>query len=90
MKLGAIARGLKVFDGRSGVSNTARGALQETFVDVPEGAIAGTNRLEDLPVEARAYVDQLAEILDVRVELISTGAERNDTIIPPNSLFAGV
>ena len=37
--------GLKVFDGRSGFVSTARGDVQETFIDVPEGVIAGTIRL---------------------------------------------
>ncbi|MDJ0523704.1 MAG: alpha-2-macroglobulin family protein, partial [Planctomycetota bacterium] len=65
VKLGAIARGLKVYDGRSGSSSTARGALQETFVDVPENVIPGTNRLtvmlypgvSDAVLDALLYLD---------------------------------
>jgi len=45
VKLGTIARGLKVFDGRSGTVSTERGDAQETFLDVPENVVAGTNRL---------------------------------------------
>lgn len=45
VKFGTLARGLRVFDGRSGNVSAERGDLQETFLDVPENVVAGTNRL---------------------------------------------
>lgn len=40
-----LPRGLKAVEGRTGVSETARGALQETFLEVPAGAVPGASRL---------------------------------------------
>ncbi len=59
------ARGLKVQDARSGVVDTTIGALQETFLDVPENVIPGTNRLfialypgvEEALLDALLYLD---------------------------------
>ena len=45
LSFGAIARGIKTYDARSGFVDTRRGAVQETFLDVPEKVIPGTNRL---------------------------------------------
>ncbi len=41
----ALPRGIKVVEGRTGVAKTAGGDLQETFLDVPDGAIPGATRL---------------------------------------------
>jgi adenylosuccinate synthase len=41
----------------------------------------GVRRYEDLPKEARAYLTRLAEVCGVPVDMISTGAEREDTIV---------
>jgi adenylosuccinate synthase len=41
----------------------------------------GMRRYEDLPKEARAYLTRLAEVCGVPVDMISTGAEREDTIV---------
>ncbi len=43
--LAALPRGIAVVEGRTGVIDTKRGGTQETFLDVPEGAIAGATRL---------------------------------------------
>lgn len=45
----------------------------------------GTTRLEDLPANARAYVDFLSRALGVEIGLISTGPERDQTIIVRDS-----
>ena len=42
---GALPRGVRVVDGRSGVVSTAAGDVQETFLEVPQGAVAGATRL---------------------------------------------
>jgi adenylosuccinate synthase len=41
----------------------------------------GVRRSDDLPRQARAYLSRLAEVCGVPVDMISTGAEREDTIV---------
>ena len=41
----------------------------------------GLTKLEDLPKGARAYVDRLEELVDVPVDIISTGPHRDETIM---------
>jgi adenylosuccinate synthase len=41
----------------------------------------GVRRHQDLPREARAYLDRLAQVCGVPIDMISTGAERDDTIV---------
>jgi adenylosuccinate synthase len=41
----------------------------------------GTTRYEDLPANARAYVEFLSRAIGVEIGLISTGPERDQTII---------
>jgi adenylosuccinate synthase len=48
----------------------------------------GARRVDDLPAEARRYVARLEEVSGVRCALISTGSDRNETILPPDSLVA--
>ena len=42
---------------------------------------ARARQLADLPANARAYLDRIAEACNVRVDLVSTGPDRLDTII---------
>jgi adenylosuccinate synthase len=42
---------------------------------------AGARRLQDLPSRARAYLDRMEELAGVPIDLISTSAERDDTIL---------
>ena len=44
-------------------------------------ATAGLTRIEDLPDNARAYLARLAELIGAPVDIISTGPERDETII---------
>lgn len=41
----------------------------------------GISRLEELPGAARAYVEALAAYVGVEIGLISTGPERDETIV---------
>ena len=41
----------------------------------------GISKYEDLPEKARAYIERLAELVGVEVGLISTGPERDETIV---------
>ncbi len=49
---------------------------------------AGVRRDTDLPDEARAYLDRLAQLTGVPVVLVSTGAAREDTIVKDEALAA--
>jgi adenylosuccinate synthase len=48
----------------------------------------GTTRIEDLPPKARTYVSFLAEAVGTEIGLISTGPERDQTIILRDSVMA--
>jgi adenylosuccinate synthase len=41
----------------------------------------GVKRLEDLPTNARAYLQRIEELTGTRVDIISTGADRAETIV---------
>jgi len=49
----------------------------------------GISKLEDLPANARAYVDFLAAQIDVRVAMISVGWRRDETILLENMFGVG-
>jgi adenylosuccinate synthase len=46
----------------------------------------GVRRFEDLPEAARRYIARLEEVSGVRAALVSTGSERDDTILRPELL----
>ena len=45
------------------------------------GDLSGIKRKEDLPENARKYLDRIEEIVKVPIKFIGTGADRNDMII---------
>jgi adenylosuccinate synthase len=47
----------------------------------------GITKLEDLPVKAREYVDFLSNSIGVEIGLVSTGPERDQTIIVKDSVM---
>ena len=47
----------------------------------------GMTRIEELPAKAREYVDFLSESVGVEIGLISTGPERDQTIILQDSVM---
>ena len=47
----------------------------------------GTTKIEDLPENARKYVEFLSEFVGVEIGLISTGPERDQTIILQDSVM---
>ena len=53
-----------------------------------QGSIAGVREFDDLPVEAREYVARLSDLLGVEIGLVSTGADREQTILRRNSSLA--
>jgi adenylosuccinate synthase len=46
--------------------------------------LAGARRWEDLPKNARAYVERMAKLAGVKVMAVSVGAERDETVILEN------
>jgi adenylosuccinate synthase len=49
----------------------------------------GATRMEQLPQEAQRYIRRLEEISGVDCAIISTGSDRSETIIKPESVVAG-
>ncbi len=49
----------------------------------------GTTAIADLPANAQKYVEFLSESVSVEIGLISTGPERDQTIILPDSVMEG-
>ncbi|MBE9561548.1 MAG: adenylosuccinate synthase [Proteobacteria bacterium] len=65
------------------------------YLEMPgwEQSTAGIRNYEDLPTNAHNYLEKIEEILGVPIDMISTGAERDHTIIkrhpfgPPPKVF---
>jgi adenylosuccinate synthase len=53
------------------------------YEEIPgwSGSTVGLTRYEQLPAEARHYLKRIEEICEVPVDMISTGAERMETIV---------
>ncbi len=49
---------------------------------------AGVRRFEDLPAEAHRYIAHVEQVVGVPVGIVSTGADREDTILRPASPVA--
>ena len=56
---------------------------QPVYEDLPgwKESTLGVKDLAQLPANARAYLKRLEELTGTRIDIVSTGAERNDTII---------
>jgi adenylosuccinate synthase len=48
----------------------------------------GATRLDELPVEAQRYIRRLEEVSGVTCGIISTGSDRKETIVKPDSIVA--
>ena len=46
-----------------------------------KSSTSGARDLADLPSQARAYIDYIADIIGVRIDLLSTSPERDDIIV---------
>lgn len=58
-------------------------AITPEYVELPgwEGTTVGVTKLEDLPAEAKAYVDFLEKHLGVPIDIVSTGPDRAETLV---------
>ncbi len=65
----------------AGAEDTAR--CVPVYEEVPgwSASTLGIKRLEDLPPAARAYLDRLESACGVAIDMISTGADREETIV---------
>ena len=41
----------------------------------------GAQKWEQLPLNARRYIERIAEVVGVGIDIVSTGPDRNETII---------
>ena len=59
------------------------GACEPIYETLPgwEGTTVGVKRVEDLPANARAYIARIEALCDVPVDMISTGPDREETIV---------
>lgn len=60
------------------------------YLDLPgwRESTAGLQHYEQLPAKARAYLEKIEELLQTPIDMVSTGAERNETIVK-RQLFGG-
>jgi adenylosuccinate synthase len=58
-------------------------ACEPVYEEMPgwKESTLGARRYEDLPANARAYLERIAGVLGTPIDIISTGADRADTII---------
>lgn len=55
-----------------------------------EGSTRGATSYDALPAGAKHYLDRLSQLTGVEIGCISTGPERNETILVPGSRFASL
>lgn len=57
--------------------------LEPVYEDVPgwSESTLGAQTLEQLPVNARSYIQRIEELVGAPVDIISTGPDRNETVI---------
>jgi len=56
---------------------------QPIYIDMPgwQESTVGVSRFEDLPANARTYLEKLENLLEIPIDIVSTGADRNETVI---------
>ena len=62
------------------------GQLMPVYETLPgwNASTAGLKRIEDLPTNAKAYIDRIQELVGAPIDIISTGPDREETIILRN------
>jgi adenylosuccinate synthase len=65
----------------AGAEDTAR--CEPVYEDLPgwPDSTVGVRRFEDLPANARRYLERIESLCEVSVDMISTGPDRADTIV---------
>jgi len=84
---------LDVLDGLSSINlcvdyDTSSGQPVPVYEQVEgwEESTVGVRKLEDLPAKARAYLDRIEEACEIPIDIISTGPDREDTILLRNPI----
>ena len=56
---------------------------EPVYEDMPgwSGSTVGVKNFDDLPVQARNYLQRIAQICEVPVDMVSTGPDRDETIV---------
>ncbi|MCK4707682.1 MAG: adenylosuccinate synthetase, partial [Gammaproteobacteria bacterium] len=56
---------------------------EPVYEDMPgwKESTVGIKSYDDLPVAAQAYLKRIGEIVDVPIDIISTGPDREETIV---------
>lgn len=62
---------------------SALAQCEPIYLELPgwQESTVGIQEYQQLPANARAYLEKLESLIDIPIDLISTGAERNETII---------
>jgi adenylosuccinate synthase len=62
------------------------GDCEAVYEELPgwKQSSVGVTRYEQLPENARSYLERLAELVGVPISIISTGPDRDQTIIRQN------
>lgn len=65
------------------LSAEAFASCDPVYIDLPgwKGSTVGVKRYADLPLNARAYLERISEIVEAPIDIISTGPDRDETII---------
>lgn len=65
------------------VGADALDGCEPVYEDMPgwSGSTVGVKSYDDLPAEARNYLRRMAEICEVPVDMVSTGPDRDETIV---------
>ncbi len=53
-----------------------------------QGSVKEARTFQDLPAEAQAYLNRIAQLIDCPVSIVSVGPERNQTILVENPMTA--
>lgn len=58
-------------------------ACEPIYEEMPgwKESTVGAKRMEDLPANARAYLKRIEELVGVPIDIVSTGPDRNETIV---------
>ncbi len=59
---------------------------QPVYEEMPgwSDTTAGARSMNQLPANAKAYLDRMQELIGVPIDIVSTSAERDDTIVVKN------
>ena len=65
------------------VGADAYSGCEPVYVDMPgwKESTVGVRNYKDLPANARAYITRIEEVTETPVDIVSTGPDRDDTIV---------